>query len=176
MAKEFAGLIQGIDRLMSKLNYADVTMAEKLLDATFYEYPRPAWDTGELRSSGAAYIGMTKVAETPKTGQNPMVPTAWRKKRGRSQFIRGGNQSFGSVRMRTLHKATRTGGMALTNTVRGKITIVYRAQAAALMHEWTLSIGQGRKFTSPDAGPHYISAKLAKGNQYMTEIFREILT
>jgi len=175
MGKEFAGLIQGIDRLMSKLNYADVAMAEKLLDATFYEYPHPAWDTGELRSSGAAYIGTTKVAETPETGQNPMVPEAWRKKRGRSQFTRGGNQSFASVRMRALRTATRMSGMALTRTVRGKISIIYRAQAAALMHEWTLSIGQGRSFTSPDAGPHYISAKNTKSNQYMTEVFREIL-
>lgn len=176
MAKEFAGLIQGVDRLLSRLNYADVALAEKLLDATFYEYPRPAWDTGELRSSGAAYIGTTKVAETPATGQNPAVPAAWIKKRGRGHLLRGGNQSFASMPIKTLHRATRTSGHALASTVRGKISIVYRARAAALMHEWTATIGVGRKFTAADAGPHYISAKLARGQKYMTEVFRDILS
>ena len=169
MAKEFAGLIAGIDKLVSRLEQADVMLAQRLLDATYYEYPRPAWDTGELRSSGAAYIGTTKVASTPETGPNPAVPAAWRKKRGTKwQADRGGNQSFASMRMRTLRTATEVIG-DLPSTIRGRITIMYRARAAALMHEW-----QGN-FTAADAGPHYISAKLANGQRYMAEVFRQVL-
>ena len=166
MVKEFAGLVVGIDKLVSRLEQADIILAQRLLDATFYEYPRPAWDTGELRSSGAAYIGTTKVAETPETGANPNVPAAWRKKRGTKwQRNRGGNQAFVGMRMRTLRTANEVIGN-MPSTVRGRITIMYRARAAALMHEW-----QGN-FTTFDAGPHYISAKLMNGNKYMTEVFR----
>ena len=170
MGKEFAGsFIAGIDHLISKLETSDIAMAQRLLDATYYETPRPAWDTGELRSSGAAFIGTTKVANTPLTGPNPNVPAAWRKKRGTKwQMRRGGNQSFAGMRMRTLKTATRIEGN-FPSTVRGKISIIYRARAAALMHEWA------GNFTAADAGPHYISAKLARSGRYMASVFREVL-
>jgi hypothetical protein len=170
MGREFAaGVLEGIDHLISKLETVDITLAQRLLDATYFEVPRPAWDTGELRSSGAAYIGTTKVASTPLTGPNPNVPAEWRKKRGTKwQMDRGGNRSFASMRMRVFNTATRVEG-EFPSTVRGKISIVYRARAAALMHEWA------GNFTAADAGPHYISAKLARGGRYMANIFREVL-
>ena len=170
MGKEFAGLVVGVDKLLSRLKQADIMLAQRMLDATYSEYPRPAWDTGELRSSGAAFIGTTRVATTPPTGPNPDVPAAWRKKRGTKwQRSRGGDQSFETMRMRTLHTATEV-ITDLPATVRGLITIIYRSRSAALMHEW------GGNFTTYDAGPHYISAKLARGQRYMAEVFRRVLT
>lgn len=168
MAREFAaGLIEGVDRLLSRLNEADVELAESLLDATYYDPPRPPWNTGELRSSGTVYIGGQLIKKTPWTGANPVGPYANAGIAGSADPYSGGNR-VQELRMRNIRQGT--AGSDIVDSLRGKITVIYDSPVAALMHEW-----EGG-FSDSESGRFYISSKLAMFSptfyQVMKELFR----
>ena len=173
--KEFtAGMIQGVDRLYSRLLEADVELARELLDATYSDYPRPAWNTGELRASGAVYIGGQKIMATPdlpnfQPGPNPYGQYALfgdiaSAGRANLDFTGGGAKEL------KIGKLRQGEGDELPVTVRGIITVIYSAPTAALMHDWDGG------FSDDESGPGYISLKLIKFgpqfNQVMRRIFR----
>jgi len=171
MAKmEFVGaLVQGVDHLISQLKDVDRRIALDLLDATYSEYPRPPWNTGQLRSSGAAYIGTTKVGTTPETGPNPNGPARTREKG--SGGLSTGSSTFTPTFFGNTAKHLATANLGEPpNTVRGKITIIYHSPVAALMHEWDGG------FSDSQSGPGYITQKLYKLDttmyKHLGDVFR----
>jgi len=163
---EFAAVIAKLDRLVTQLSNADVEIANELLDATHDKAPRPAWNTGQLRNSGVAYIGSIPVGYTAgmTTFPNPNGAYAKYGKRGRAEL--GVLKSFGTLRKRGLDTGDADGEFG---TTRGKITIVYTSPVAALMHEWT------GKFSAPLAGANYISAKMATADIIAVKVLRKYL-
>lgn len=168
MAREFAAnLIAGINRLYSRLNVVDVQLAKELLRATYEDYPRPAWNTGQLRSSGAVYIGGRLIATTSQTGANPGGSWALHGQSGRV------DQGAGPFILKELHirkirSATTTAGTEAVTSLRGKITVIYNSPVAAMMHEWAGG------FSDDESGPHYITAKFLTFDAKLYEAFREV--
>jgi hypothetical protein len=163
-SREFAaGLISGIDRLIRQANEVDINLAKELLDSTLNDYPRPAWNTGELRSSGAVYIGGQLIKQNPWVGANPVGAYATMENAGMA--TPGNSNVVGELRIRKLRQGT-TGDNV--SSLRGKITVIYDSPVAAMMHEWNGG------FSDDESGPHYISAKLLKFGPRFQEVLREI--
>jgi len=168
--KEFVGaIIEGTTRLASRLNEVDVELARELLDATYYDYPRPAWNTGQLRSSGAVYIGGKLIATTPETSPNPL---GWYETRGgkmgQAEANVGAFEGVGELKIGKIRRATDIESMV--TSLKGAITVIYQSPVAALMHEWP------HGFTDGDSGRGYISEKLLKFDRQFTEVFRRVFS
>ena len=188
MAKdEFVGIIGSLKVLQTKMVAAPKEIARECLMATYNEVPRPPWNTGQLRSSGSAYVGGRRVAITPLTGPNPNGP--WQKRKKVSKVIKGisfvgaeGGKTRGSATSvihqpwtlnitkfqqpdvdTNLHMASK-----LPTTVTGEITIIYHSPVAALMHEW-----EGG-FSDPSSGKFYITAKFPRFEHIFTDVMRRI--
>lgn len=158
---EFTAIIANIQKLKGKLELAPTVIAKQCLDATYHQVPRPPWNTGQLRSSGAAYVGGRRVAKTPLTGPNPKGSWTIRK---RTKHKAVGGLSRGSATGTV--KAPETTNITkfsqpglevsgnLPSTVTGSISIVYHSPVAALMHEWD------GNFSDAQSGKYYISSKI----------------
>ncbi len=165
MARGFAAnIIGGIDRLISRLNHVDVELAIRLLNNTLNDYPRPPWNTGELRSSGAVYIGGRLIQTNPQIGSNPNG--AW-EKHGNSGYVSDVGAGAGTIKELRIAKI-RTSDDVSVSTLKGKITVIYTSDIAAVMHEWPGG------FSDPDSGPYYISAKLITFGGDFHEAFRNV--
>lgn len=159
-----AGLIEGVNELIERIGLSPDILAEELLDETLYTYPAPAWNTGELRSSGAAYVGGRFVSQTPWVGSNP---EGWFEKFGKRGSAGEGGGFFG-----------RTGGNVysgmrkqyLSSSVRDTISIVYHSPVAEMMHEWSGG------FTADDAGPGYIEEKLLHSAYNLRNVYRMVFS
>lgn len=165
MAREFAAsLIEGINRLTARLEQSADNLAEELLDKTYYEVPRPAWNTGDLRSSGAVYVGSRLVKRTPWTGANPVGGYTAMGSSGISENT--GGFAAKTMRASKLQKGTR--GSDYVSTVRDKITVIYDSPVAALMHEWPGG------FSHPESGPLYIAAKFITFDKNFYQVMKEV--
>lgn len=158
------GMINNVKRLANQLQAAPTIMAIELLDAAFSDQPRPAWNTGELRSSGAAYVGGKRVAQTPKVGANPVGSYATMGERGRAGTGGGALGKFGGniySEFRIKYARGGTSQSDIVTTLRDTISIVFHSPVAMMMHEWT------KGFSDDEAGPGYIEKKLlASGNDF----------
>jgi len=163
-----AGVIDTLEAL-EELIIADIpeTVAHEFLKSTLVDSPRPPWQTGSLRRSGVVYIGGVKYLTTEDLnvphllGHNPDAPlySAWARRRMSKKAINAGQGieggSYSSPQSLTLRKVKykSTGSTGAISTLRGKITVMYQAPHAALMHEWT------GNFSDPLSGAHFISSK-----------------
>lgn len=168
MAEEFAaGLVKNIKQLAANLASIPDDLASQLLADTYLETPRPPWNTGELRDSGAVYVGSRLVATTVgmfgEAGINPKGDYALTGKTG----LATGGVRYPLMRMsqRKLLKANRN--YAAVSTVRDQITVFYQAPHAALMHDWPGA------FSDPDSGAGYVSLKLVRFSKPFEMVIRQ---
>ena len=168
-----AGVLNGLAMLEAGMDAAPEIIAEKFLHSTLVDEPRPPWQTGELRNSGAVYIGgrlhMTtaSLAATDWQVEQLLEPNPaffdvesgkWAKPSGRQtdrhkklgplvpSLLRGD-------RLRTDFMAYFKGAARATFTLSNKITVMYQAPHALLMHEWP------GNFSDAKSGAHFITSK-----------------
>jgi hypothetical protein len=187
MAKlEFvAGVVDRLALVEAFLEQSPEVIAEELLRASLVDAPRPPWRSGELRSSGAVYIGGRLFMTTPEVaakhgvsdllGPNPKFAAEdGHIYRARSFFGRASNRHLSGIalvpkrlRKADLLKATERSGSAFTG-LRNKITLYYHAPHAAIMHEWA------KGFSDPLSGAHYISSKLGNVSSRASVLLKQV--
>ena len=59
-----AGVLDTLDSIQQGLAESPMILAKEFLRSTLIDEPRPPWNTGELRNSGAVYIGGQKYLTT----------------------------------------------------------------------------------------------------------------
>lgn len=172
MAKSYvAGVLQGIKNLQSSLQNMPTQTAYALLQSCIEDEPTPPWDSGDLRNSGAAYVGSRLVATGDEFspsghwGQNP-TPHPSDEKSGR-------NTAKGATVLSTFRSREREGatlsGAPLAST-RNTVSVVFRTDHADAMHN-----GKYRA-REPGSGPLFISSKLATFGYKFTEIARHAIS
>jgi hypothetical protein len=167
MAKlEFVGVaIDKLEGMAKTLAQTPEVLAEEFLKATLIDEPRPPWNTGELRNSGGVYIGnqlyMTTQDVAYRYGAEYLLeenPNGWYVKQGKSGMASGRHYSdYGAVPQRfssSKFSYKESGSTGSFDSFRNKVTVIYQAPHAELMHEWP------GKFTDPQSGAHFISDKM----------------
>jgi len=168
-----AGVLDGLEMLEAGMAAAPDIIAERFLHSTLVDEPRPPWESGELRNSGAVYIGgrlhMTTadLAATDWQVERLLAPNPaffgvgtgkFAESTGRAkgrhkklgplvpQLLRGDKLHIGFMKY---YK-----GLSKSDfTLRNKITVMYQAPHALLMHEWA------GNFSDAKSGAHFISSK-----------------
>lgn len=168
-----AGVLDGLAMLEAGMDAAPEIIAEKFLHSTLVDEPRPPWETGELRNSGAVYIGgrlhmtTTDLAATDWTVQGLLEPNPaffdvetgeYAKSTGRAKGRHLGGKPLVPSLLRggKLRRGLMGFGKGYTRktfTLRNKITVMYQAPHALLMHEWP------GNFSDAKSGAHFITAK-----------------
>lgn len=192
MAKfEFvAAIVDKLSFMEELISTTPDIVAEVALRQTLEDEPRPPWRTGELRASGAVYIGSRLHCTTQDLanqypelqslmGVNPDAPAyvlnnkmllkpvglaKWRHLTGELVIPKLMSKSFlvkGSTDM--------SGAWRHGLTVRNKIEVVYHAPHAAWMHEWT------GEFLDPSSGAHYVSSKFWHLESYVGSFIRRVI-
>ena len=148
-------------------------LAYEFLRSTLMDIPRPPWQTGSLRRSGVAYIGNKKYLTTDMVATmegrqdllGPNVHSPWYKGTGLIGYgidESVSDSAFYSTPARLkLSKVKYKGGASTGKiaTLRGKVTVMYQAPHAALMHEWNGT------FSDSKSGAHFISSKILNATQ-----------
>jgi hypothetical protein len=153
-----AGVIEKIAKFQGVLYATPYLLAEEFLRATLVDEPRPPWNTGALRRSGAAYIGTQRVLTTADLGHDDLLginPSGWYETRamvGMAYTAYG--KATKSIRGSKIKTGMGKGRRGKFDSLRGKVTVVYSAPYAALMHEWP------GEFTDNQSGAHYVSSKI----------------
>lgn len=144
-------------------------LAEEFLRSTLVDQPRPPWATGSLRRSGSVYIGGRKYMSTTDVatlygvehllGPNPIAMyniehnPDFNVGYGIDEYDSPNNYSTPARLKLGSIKYKGSGSFGAVRTLRGKVTVMYQAPHAALMHEWT------GEFSDDKSGPHYVSSK-----------------
>ena len=133
-------------------------IANTFLTHTLVAEPRPPWATGALRRSGVVYIGGTKYMDTNDVAFQEGMPELiginprFHGEIGYGKFDGEYSTPKKLKLSKVKYKGSRSTGAI--STLRGKITVMYQAPHAAIMHEWP------GKFSDPQSGAHYISSKI----------------
>lgn len=167
-----AGVLDTLDSIQQGLAESPMILAEEFLRSTLIDEPRPPWNTGELRNSGAVYIGGQKYRTTgqiaakygflDQMGRNPRFGAAKLNEEFHEEDYYGMATDRHLKSVATTPKRFRGEKLRFTGAgtkgkfknLRGKVTVVYQAPHAALMHEWP------GKFTDKKSGAHYVSGKV----------------
>jgi len=174
-----AGIVDAINTMEEIIAYTTPEIiAYEFLKSTLMDYPRPPWQTGALRRSGVVYIGGRKYMTTTDVairegamellGPNYASPYYAGAPLGASGVYKdipmfspnigfGDESSAGYSTPNTLTlkkvKFKDTGSTGAISSLRSKITVMYQAPHAALMHEWPGG------FSDMLSGAHYVSGK-----------------
>jgi hypothetical protein len=182
MGKEYEyviGAINKLEALAQTLHETPEMIAEEFLRATLIDVPRPPWWTGELRNSGGVYIGNSLHMTTQEIaslhgawdllGENPKFSGSAVTGAGLATGRHYGDTSLVPQRFRG-SKATYkgSGSYGEFDSFRNKISVIYQAPHAALMHEW------GGKFTDEMSGAHYISSKVPSALEEVAVRIRDL--
>jgi hypothetical protein len=155
-----AGVIEKIAKFQGVLYATPYLLAEEFLRATLVDEPRPPWNTGALRRSGAAYIGTKRVLTTADLGHDDLLginPSGWYETRGMvGMAYTAYGKATKSIRGSKIKTGMGKGRRGKFDSLHSKVTVVYSAPYAALMHEWP------GKFTDNASGAHYVSSKILK--------------
>lgn len=170
MAKKLefvAGIVDALELMKRTVSDVPQIAAEEFLTSTLVDVPTPPRDTGELRQSGAVYVGsrLAATAQSLAVGrsrvtQDMLEPRMLSSVNGP---VRAGSNPLRDapfISKQVSAKKLQTGGVGRSSrktafpTVRGKITVVYEARHAALMHEWTGVLHE------PGSGAGFISSKV----------------
>jgi hypothetical protein len=180
-----AGIVDRLALVEEFLSKSPEVIAQEALLGSLVEVPRPPWRTGELRNSGAVYIGGRLHMTTPEvaawhgysellepnprfTGESGILSSNLTTGRALGRHLSGLPLVPNRLRRDTLvGGTTESYGSTGFDTLRNKITIYYHAPHAALMHEWSGG------FTDPLSGSHYISSKLGYFSSRFVTLLRQ---
>jgi len=170
MAKSYvAGVLQGIKRLQGSLADMPTQTAYALLQSCLEDEPTPPWDSGDLRNSGAAYVGTRLVATTADFGEYEQNPKSSPNDLTFGRKTASGASILGSFRSRSREGAVKMGGSSLA-TFRDTVSVVFRTPYANEMHYGSYNPRE------PGSGPFYVSSKLPVFGKRFTEIARFALS
>jgi len=170
MAKSYvAGVLQGIKRLQSSLSNMPEQTAYALLQSCLEDEPTPPWDSGDLRNSGAAYVGTRLVTTTEDFGEYGQNPRASANDLVYGRKTASGGSHLESFRSRARQGATQMGGAPLTS-FRDTVSVVFKTDYANQMHNGVY------KPREPGSGPLFVSSKLPIFGRKFTEIARFALS
>jgi hypothetical protein len=166
--------VEALKLMRATLSDTAEIAGEEFLASTLVDQPTPPRNTGELRNSGAVYIGSELIATTSSLANtHPRVNTEMLTPRtldtasgdkvransddGLSTFRHLGSTPLVPKRLRRSKLAGGGAGVSGRRTkvgpLSGKITVLYQAPHAALMHEWSGWMHE------PGSGAHFISSK-----------------
>ena len=171
-----AGVINQLDTLEFFIGeVVPEVLAYEFLRSTLMDVPRPPWQTGSLRRSGSAYVGQRKVTTTLdvaiKEGRLDLLGvntnSPWYKGTGLighgiDERITDTSNDFYSTPLTARLRKLKTSGQrrySAITTMAGKVTVMYQAPHAALMHEWNGT------FSDTQSGAHFVSSKALMSTQ-----------
>jgi len=169
MAKSYvAGVLQNIKQLQNSLARLPEQTAFALLQSCLEDEPTPPWDSGDLRNSGAAYVGARLVATTEDFEHYDQNPRAHPND---ANFGRKGSK--GSTILSSFRSRERAGAAsygAALSTTRDAVTVVFRTEYANLMHDGNYNPRE------PGSGPLFVSSKLPRFGYKFTELARQAIS